>query len=60
MHFLFLPGSPIVFPDFFFFQLNDVLTAEAYISGFIFFNENPYSKIYVISTELSQEFKNQK
>lgn len=27
---------------------------------FFFFNENPYSKIYVSSTELSEDFKNQK
>lgn len=25
-----------------------------------FFNENPYSKIHVSSTELSEDFKNQK
>lgn len=27
---------------------------------FVFFNENPYSKIHVSSTELSENFKNQK
>lgn len=43
-----------------FFLVNDTLTAKHYVSGFFFFNENPYSKIYVSSTELSEDFKNQK
>lgn len=50
--FLFLPSSP--------FLVNDTLTAKHYVADFFFFNENPYSKIYVSSTELSEDFKNQK
>lgn len=55
--FLFLPGSPVVFSKCC--LLNDKLTAKSCFR-FFFFNETRYSKIHISSTELSEEFKNQK